>query len=100
MTTTVHKGRTPNSNDLNLAQQVMGKTLRRYRKKMNMSQNELVKAVTMRFEVGLTQPSLANYESGKQFPHVTTFTAICRTLEIESDEMIRMLYLAGDVMRK
>lgn len=57
--------------------------LAQYRKKLDLSQRELAK------RSGLTSPAINQYESSKRVPDLKSFVAICKGLEVTTDEFLR-----------
>lgn len=61
----------------------VGERIAQYREEAGMSQRELAK------KSGLTSPAICQYESGKRVPDLKCFVAICSTLKVRMDMVLR-----------
>ena len=64
------------------ARQEMGRKLREFRERRNLSQDELAKAV------GISSSYAARIERGEENPTVTVIENICKALKIKSSDLL------------
>lgn len=61
----------------------VGEKIAQYRDVLGISQRELAK------RSGLTAPAICQYESGRRIPDLKCFVAICKTLGVKTDKLLK-----------
>ncbi|WP_026511296.1 helix-turn-helix domain-containing protein [Butyrivibrio sp. LC3010] len=70
----------------------IGKIIRKYRKEMGITQEE------MAARLGVTTPAVNKWENGNTLPDIGLVAPIARLLEISTDELLQKPYWVIDIL--